>query len=236
MELALDTSTAVAGVALAREGRTEAELSWRAGHSHTAQLMPAVDHLLRMAGAAPRDLTAVVVAIGPGSFSGLRVGVSAAKALAESLAIPLAGVGTMLVEACPFLGQGLPTRVVLDGGRGELAVGSFHPTPAGEPDAWPEESEPPRLMTVEELCASIRQRTLICGEGLPAVQRTIEERLGALAVIPPASALPRRPGHLAALGWRRLARGERDDAATLQPIYLRGPSITRPGPARAVKY
>lgn len=234
MELAIDTSTVTAGAALAHHGLARAEITWRAGYNHTAQLMPAVDYLLRQAGVTAKQLEAVVVATGPGSFSGLRVGVSAAKALAESLGIALAGVGTMQVEAYPFVPWGLPVCVLLDAGRGELAVGAFQPSRDAGP--WPVEAAPPRVVSLDELCAAVKERTLFCGEQLAAIQKTLASRLGEAAVFPPAGMLVRRPAHLAALGWRRLACGERDDPATLQPVYLRGPSITKPAPAHAVKH
>lgn len=223
MELAIDTSTRLAGVALARHGQLLAELTWRAEYNHTAQLLPAIDYLLQRGNLKPSDLDAVIVAVGPGSFSGLRVGMSAAKGLAVSLDIPLVGVGTLAVEAYPFLGPGMAVCPVLDAGRGELAAALFRDM-GGELA----EERPASLCMVEELCAWAREPTLFCGEHLLAVQGEIARRLGPLAAFPPASALVRRPGNLAELGWRRLAKGERDDPATLAPIYLRGPSISRP--------
>ena len=223
MELAIDTSTKVAGVALAQEGNVLAELTWRAEYNHTVQLTPAIDYVLKLGGTKTANLEALAVAIGPGSFSGLRVGLSAAKGFALALGIPLVGVGTLAVEAQPFLGWGLPICPLLDAGRGEVSTGAFHSM-----KGVLLEERPPLTMSLEELCASIREATLFCGEHLPAVREAIGASLGPLAVFPPASTLLRRPGHLAELGWQRLARGERDDPATLQPVYMRGPSITQP--------
>ena len=229
MELAIDTSTKVAGVALAHQGQTLAEFTWRAEYNHTVQLLPTIDYLLQRGGQKPSGLEAVVVAVGPGSFSGLRVGMSAAKGLAMSLGIPLAGVGTLAVEAYPFLGSGMAICPVMDAGRGDVSAALFM-----EADGELTEALAPSIHTVEEVCASVRERTLFCGEHLPAVQGEIARRLGPMASFPPASALLRRPGNLAELGWRRLAQGKSGDPATLQPVYLRGPSITRPRPPQTV--
>ena len=229
MELAIDTSTKVAGVALAHQGQTLAELTWRAEHNHTVQLLPTIDYLLQRGGLKPSDLDAVIVAVGPGSFSGLRVGMSAAKGLAMSLGISLVGVGTLAVEAYPFLGSGTAICPVLDAGRGELSAGLFKEA-AGELA----EARAPSIYTPEELCASVQEATLFCGEHLPAVKNEIARRLGPASSFPPPSALLRRPGNLAELGQQRLAQGLPDDPATLQPIYLRGPSITRPRPPQTV--
>lgn len=223
MELAIDTSTRTVGVALSRQGRALWELTWRAEYNHTTQLMPAIDHILRQGVVTPKDLDAIIIAIGPGSFSGLRVGVAAAKGMAMALGRPLVAVSTMATEAYPFTGAGLPVRPVLDAGRDEIATALF----AMEGDDL-REIEGVRITTVEELCAAVRQPTLFCGEHLPEVRAALTARLGPLALIPPDSALPRRAGNLAELGWRRLQQGQSDDLATLQPVYLRGPSITRP--------
>jgi len=229
VELAIDTSTVIAGVAIAHEGQPIAEVVWRAGYEHTKQLYSTIEFALQQAVQSLDKIQAVAVAIGPGSFSGLRVGVSAAKGFAESLGVPLVSIPTMVVEAFSFAGLGLPIRPILDAGRGEIAVACYRNAHGGL-----EEVEAPRITTVEALTATITERTLFCGEHLPAVQASLAG-LGPLAVIPPAAALPRRPGSLAALAWQRLEKGERDDPATLQPLYLRGPSITRPGPARLAK-
>lgn len=222
MELAIDTSTGWAGIALAQRGKVLSEMTWRAEFNHTVQLMPAIESLLRQAGLKPKDLEAIGVAIGPGSFSGLRVGLAAAKGFAMSLGVPLAGVSTLLLEAYPFLAPGLPVRPVLDAGRGEVSTASFQ-----QSRATLEDSGPPCLMSVEALCADVHQSTIFCGEHLPALREHLAAALGDLAHFPAESALARRPGNLAELAWKRLARGEADDASTLQPVYLRDPSISR---------
>ena len=230
MELCIDTSTAIAGVALTHEGRLLHEMTWRAGREHTVQLMPAIEGMLRRASVTPQELDAIIVAVGPGSFSGLRVGMSAAKGFGLALGVPLAGVSTLAVEAYPHGAVGLPVHPVLDAGRGEIAVGSYRFS-----RDLPEETEPPRITTVEALCAEVCEPTLFCGEHLDAVGREIAGLLGPLAVIPPASALARRPSNLAALGWAMLQRGEIQDPAVLQPLYLRAPSITKPKQPRAAR-
>lgn len=229
MELSLDTSTATAGVAVSNEGRVLAEIAWRAGYSHTLQLYPAIEQALKLAGTTVGEITHVVVACGPGTFSGLRVGVSAAKGFALARALPLAAVSTMAVEAYPFMGCGLPIRPILDGGRGELAVGTLRESPEGLI-----ECAPVAVLTLAALIESTREPTLFCGERLPEVAAELG-RLGVLAVIPPFSAAIRRPGSLAALGWRRIQAGLLEDLAALQPVYLRAPTITPPKPRGAVK-
>src|SRR5688572_18486426 len=100
MLLALDTSTGLASVAL-YDGTVRAEATWQAGRNHSAEVLPEVDRLLRRQGLGPRDLRAVAVAIGPGSYTGVRVGVALAKGFAASLRIPVVGVCTLDVLAAP---------------------------------------------------------------------------------------------------------------------------------------
>ena len=227
MELAIDTSTATAGVALGHRGKVLAEVAWRAGRNHTVELHPTIERVLALNRTAMDSIDAIIVAIGPGTFSGLRVGVSAAKGFAVALGVPIVAVGTLAAEAYPFAVAGLPIRPILDAGRGELAVGHFQAKGAGL-----EEREPATITDLDGLCASVVETTVFCGEHLPEIADELKARLGSLAKIPPASALLRRPGHLVELGWLRLAAGDSDDAATLQPVYLRAPSISRPRPAR----
>ena len=223
MELAIDTSTGVASIALAQKGRVLAEATWRAEFNHTVQLMPAIQEMLRQTGVKPADLAAVSVAIGPGSFSGLRVGLAASKGLALALGVPVVGVGTLLIEAYPFLGAHLPVRPLLSAGKGGVATALYG---SGEDGAL--EVAAPSLATVEDICTATAGPTLFCGEFMPACRDQIAASLGALALFPAESALLRRAGNLAELAWQRLARGQTEDAATLQPLYLRAPSISAP--------
>ncbi len=97
--LVLDTSTRYAGAALWREDDAVASVSWRSTGNHTRELMPAIRRLLEMVDGKPEDLAGVGVALGPGGFSAVRVGMSAAKGLALPLKLPLVGVGTLEMEA-----------------------------------------------------------------------------------------------------------------------------------------
>src|ERR1035437_5858080 len=108
MLLALDTSTEMAGLALVNDGRLVAEATWYCGQNHTIQLLPQLAALLIKTGTDIKTISAIAVAKGPGSFNGLRVGISSAKGLAFSLGIPLAGISTLEVEAYPFAITGLP--------------------------------------------------------------------------------------------------------------------------------
>src|SRR3989304_4570159 len=94
MELLIDTSTRRAGVGISEEGLVRVELAWRSERNHTVELAPTVVHALKLAGAKPGDLSAVLVALGPGTFSGVRVGLAFAKGMALALHTPILGLST----------------------------------------------------------------------------------------------------------------------------------------------
>ena len=96
MQLAIDTSTDTAGIALARDREVLAELTWHCGQNHTTQLLPQIAHLLNQTGIDLKSISGIIVARGPGSFNGLRVGISTAKGLAFSLGVPIIGISTLL--------------------------------------------------------------------------------------------------------------------------------------------
>ncbi|OGO53017.1 MAG: tRNA (adenosine(37)-N6)-threonylcarbamoyltransferase complex dimerization subunit type 1 TsaB, partial [Chloroflexi bacterium RBG_16_68_14] len=108
LELSLDTASDIASVALSREGGLLAELTWHCGRDHSRQLLPAIDGLLARQDASKDDLTAIFVCLGPGSYAGLRAGISTAKGLAFALERPLVGIGRLEIEAYAFAATGGP--------------------------------------------------------------------------------------------------------------------------------
>ena len=121
MLLALDTSTRQAGIALySGERGLLTETTWHSANRHTEELMPAIAHMLAQAGMSSRDLSAIGVALGPGSFTGLRVGLAAAKGLALAHGLKLIGVPTLDFTAYPHRSQPLPVVALVQAGRGRV--------------------------------------------------------------------------------------------------------------------
>jgi tRNA threonylcarbamoyladenosine biosynthesis protein TsaB len=223
MLLAIDTSTRNASVALADGGRVVVSRSWHSTVNHTTELMPAVAHVFESRSVRPAELDAVAVALGPGGFSALRTGVSAAKGLAMAARIPIIGVGSLDLEAYPFRDAGLPVCALLEAGRNEAA--SAFISPGGDRLREDRITGPGELL--DELEAGTACPMLFCGEGLPPWAEAVRARLGNRAVVchaPPSA----RSESLAALSHARLERGDADDLDTLQPNYLRMPSIGAP--------
>jgi tRNA threonylcarbamoyl adenosine modification protein YeaZ len=221
MELSIDTSTEFAGIALSRGGKTLAELMWRSGQNHSKELLPNINHLLSQSSTAGESIDAVFVAIGPGSFNGIRVGISTAKGLALSLQIPILGISSLEIEAFPFSYTGLPICPIHSAGRNEIATALFK-----QNARWTRIKQE-HITTVDTLCQQTKERTLFCGELPDETVGTIKNSLKELAVIPGPTTRLRRAGYLASLGFMRLENNDRDNPASLQPLYLRPPSITK---------
>jgi len=222
MELAIDTSSDIVGIALSHKGEIMADLTWQTRQNHTTELLPNLVCLLQQAKISLASLEAIVVARGPGSFNGLRVGISTAKGLAFTLHIPLLGVDTLEAEVYPFAFTGLPLRAIQKAGRHEVATAVYRQKGNG----W-QCLEVDNLASIETVCHRTKQRTVFCGEMPVNVAEQIRHKLGRRAIIR-RNAGPSRGSSLATLGWQRLSRGEHDDLSSLQPIYLRPPHITKP--------
>ncbi len=221
MELALDTSTEIVSVALSSKGEVRAELTWYSEQNQTTELLPNLNYLLKQTGMKFESLEGIVVAKGPGSFSGLKAGMSTAKGLAFALNIPLVGISTLEVGAFPYGPCGLPICSILRAGRSEIAAAVFQV----QDDKWLKVIEE-HVTTVSDLCDKITEKTLFCGEIVTEVALELKERLKSKSIVVKGGASLRRASYLAELGWQRLKEGNFDDPATLQPLYLRKPSIT----------
>ena len=219
MLLAIDTSTDSAGLALVQDGKVLAEATWRCGQNHSVELLPRLAEMLEQTGVELKSLNCILVAKGPGSFNGLRVGLSTAKGLAFSLDIPIIGVGSLELEARQHAESDLPICPVFNAGRGEIATALYR-NKAG----W-QQLAPEHITTVDALDSEITEKTLFCGEYLPVIADELSKRLKDKAVIAPGR--PRRAALLAELAEERLKAEDYDNPATLQPLYLRRPAITR---------
>jgi tRNA threonylcarbamoyl adenosine modification protein YeaZ len=220
MQLAIDTSTDNASIALVHGDEVPAELTWRCEQNHTVELLPHLARLLDEAKVSLQSISCVIVAKGPGSFNGLRAGISTAKGLAFSLGIPIIGISSLEVVAYQHAETGLPICPIFNAGRGEIATAMYQK----KDNRWCQLAAE-HITTVEALCSEITTKTLFCGEFVPLIARQLRKQLKQKAVIPPTQ--PPRASLLAKLGKQRLEAGDYDNPATLQPLYLRRPAITQ---------
>ncbi|WP_026370996.1 tRNA (adenosine(37)-N6)-threonylcarbamoyltransferase complex dimerization subunit type 1 TsaB [Kallotenue papyrolyticum] len=232
MLLAIDTSTDDAGIALYDDGRVLAECAWHSGRRHAEQVLPLIDTLLRQLDATPADLRGLAVALGPGSWSGLRVGLSLAKAIALARQVPLVGVPTLDVLAYPHRHGALPVVPLVRLGRDRYGAAVYRHV-----DGWRRVGAM-RNLALEEL-PTLTDAGLFCGDVDAAARDLLLQRLGAAAAFAMGADNVRRPAALAELAWQRLRAGAHDDLVALEPIYLgspvkeRGQGDTRHGPGAA---
>lgn len=218
MLVAIDTSTDYASLALHDGFKVRAECTWEARRRHTVGLLPRLVIALEQSGLGVEHLSGVAVTRGPGSFTGLRVGLAVAKGLALARGLPLISVPTLDVVAAAQGRDRRPLCAVLQAGRGRICVATYR-CRVGE---W-RAREAPHLTTWPALIEGLVSPTLFCGE-IDSVGADALATLGELAVLLPPAARLRRAGFLADLAWRRLNRGETDDPAALTPIYLQYPT------------
>jgi tRNA threonylcarbamoyladenosine biosynthesis protein TsaB len=207
--LALETSTLAGGAALFESDRLIGEYALNIRLTHSERLMVAVDRLLGDAGWRPADLDGLAVAIGPGSFTGLRIGVSTAKGLALALGVPIAAVPTLDAMAAGLPFAALPVCPVLDARKGEVYTSLYRWDGVAMRRIWDYLALPPA-----ELAARLTEPVVLCGDGAASVESP------SARLAPPARRLP-SSACVAELGHAMLAAGRVIGATDLVPMYLR---------------
>jgi tRNA threonylcarbamoyladenosine biosynthesis protein TsaB len=228
MLLAIDTATRTASLALYSSEGVLAETTWRSRENHTIELTPQIVRLLELAGAEKNQLTAIAVGLGPGSFTGLRVGISVAKGLAFGLRIPLIGVPTLDAIAHAHLWQALPMWVVLSAGRGRHSVARYAAR-RGIAKRVGDYALVDNTGLAELVChvgdTDKAVRAFFCGDVDAGLAHSLYEKLGAGAVFASPALNTRRAAFLAELAWERHQRGESDDTSSLTPMYMPHESV-----------
>jgi tRNA threonylcarbamoyladenosine biosynthesis protein TsaB len=212
--LAIESATGAASAALWRDGETIALEAAEAGVSAAAALLPGIDRLLRRAGVGVAGLAGFAIAIGPGSFTGLRIGVATLKGLAFGREAPVAAVSTLAALARAAGAGPEPVVALLDARRGEVYAGAFR-RGGEQPDAC----LPEGVYTPEQLAAKLPPDCRLVGEGAEQVLAPLRAALGPGVTLASETGLRARP--VAELGALLLAQGAGIPAAALTPRYLR---------------
>lgn len=219
MLLAIDTATRWTGLAI-HDGRAIiAESGWLGAGRQTVELAPAAADLLRRTGVKATDLAAVAVANGPGSYTGLRIGLGFAKGLAAANNVKLIGVPTLDIVAVAQPFSQVPLVAVIEAGRTRIWAGAYH-WQAGK--GWQSDGQPKNGDWAEVL-EQLDEAAVFAGEINSAAAKAIRAANRAHRVVS-AAGLVRRAGYLAEIGWMRLRRGWTDDPQTLAPVYMRDPA------------
>lgn len=224
MLLAIDTATRVMSLALHDGKNLLAEQTWHTPNRHTIELTPAVQNMLRAGDVSADQLTGLAVCTGPGSYTGLRIGVAMAKGMAAVKSLPLVGMTTLDILAVgqPYLQSGTGLIAVVQAGRGRIIINTYR----WRKGHWASHAEP-RLMDWETLMGSIDGPAQITGEldevGHEAIAQAQAKDVP-VTVAPPAYRL-RRAGFLAEFAWEKLREAGDDLSqfvpARLLPVYIK---------------
>jgi tRNA threonylcarbamoyladenosine biosynthesis protein TsaB len=214
MLLAVDTSTQTMGLALFDGTQVVGEMIWQSHNHHTIELAPALASLLERCNVPMSVLQALGVALGPGSFTSLRIGLALIKGFALALKLPVVGVPTLDFLAAAQPVQEYPLAAILQAGRGRLAVGWY----AAVNGLWSMQGEA-KVYSLEELSRQIQKPTLVCGELGATERQVLGRKRKNVMLASPAQSL-RRPSYLAELAWQRWQNGQVAEVISLAPIYL----------------
>lgn len=216
--LAIDTATQVSSVAVLKDGKIAAELTLQGRLTHSETLMPHIEQVMQMANVTREGLTGIAVSIGPGSFTGLRIGLAAAKAMAYALNVQLVGVSTLKALACQIPAPGVRLVALLDAQKGNAYVESYHFV--GTELVTLHEVTVEKITDVIERAQDINEPVILLGD---AVQKKIAGKIDlpeGVTIAPPQSLMP-RAACVAVLGAQELARGNTANVMNLEPIYIR---------------
>ena len=224
--LGIETATAVCGAAVVVDGVPRVERSIEAPHVHSEKLMTLIDECLQISGIDLRDCDGIAVSIGPGSFTGLRIGLSVAKGLAYAAGKPVISVPTLEALAWRAIHQHLTHEgdlilPMIDARRDEVYTATYRHS-----DAKLEEVTSARAIALKEITNSIglANRVIVLGDGVEKFQHFLmktESVTRSKIIAPPREARTCSALSVALRGEAKLVRGQRDDLSGLEPLYVK---------------
>jgi tRNA threonylcarbamoyladenosine biosynthesis protein TsaB len=214
MLLAVDTSTQWMGLALLHDDRLLSETIWQTRAHHSVELAPAIEQILKRSGVQMKELEALAIASGPGSFTSLRIGMATIKGLSLALHIPVIAIPTLDIQVAGVPVQDIQLAAVLQAGRGRLAVGWYRVVGG----AWNQHGDL-EVLTPDDLEQAVKKPTLVCGEISSEERHTLARRWKKVILATPAQCV-RRPAYLAEMAFQRWQNMDVDDVVSLAPTYL----------------
>ncbi len=215
--LAVDTSTASGSVALLDGEAVTAEWMLLSSRTHNRRLLDGVDRILAEAGWTLEDVDAFAVTTGPGSFTGIRIGLSTIKAVAWALGKPLVGVGTLEALAAPLAWAPHLVCPVIDARKNEVYAALYHPDGTG----GLREVRAPAVLAPEKLTAWIAEKVFLCGDGWLLYRETLIRSLGDRVLDPGPGFHEIRAGFVGRCALRMLNAGAETDPMRIMPLYVR---------------
>jgi tRNA threonylcarbamoyladenosine biosynthesis protein TsaB len=218
--LAIESAGPYGGVALTDDRGLRGEMRFRDLRDYAEKLTPWIADLLRQLSVEPEQIDAVAVTVGPGSFTGVRVGVATAQGLAVALKIPLVPIDSL--EACAFDTDptDLPIAVVIDAGRGEICGQIFGWTPEG-----PVSQSPAEIFEPETFLKKLQPPFHLNGSGLPLLEEAAQKRFGDGVRFSENRWDGTSPSAVAALGLIRFRKNGGVKPHQVEPVYLRPTAV-----------
>lgn len=218
--LAIDSSTPVAGVAIIDKEKIWAESFLNTGYTHSELLMPMIESTFRKANLKPQEIDAIAVSKGPGSFTGLRIGMVTGKSLAQVLNKKLISVPTLDILAFNLWGQGGIICPTLNARKNEVYTALFE-MQGQELVRLSEYMAISPLDLAKRLKAAMKQEVRFLGDGVLVYKELLQKELGSQARWVPITHLLPKASSLGLLGLKLLEEGQEDDIYTLEPLYIR---------------
>ena len=215
--LAVDTSTASGSIALLDGARLMAEWTLQSSQTHNRRLLKNIDHFLSELGWTLDDLDGFAVTIGPGSFTGLRIGITTIKTLAWATGKPFAGIPSLDALAAPLGFAAHPICPLIDARKSEIYFALYQPDAKGAIELI----APFQVASPEHIAAKIQTPTIFCGDGWPLCQELFSEELGAWAVAASGPFHIIRASHVGELARKRFQEQPAEDPVTVVPLYVR---------------
>lgn len=215
--LAADTSTPSGSVALLDGATLMAEWTLHSAMTHNRRLLQSVDILLAQVGWEIEQIDGFAVTVGPGSFTGIRIGLTTMKTMAWALGKPYVGISTLDALAAPLCHASIPVCALVDARKGEVYSALYQADGGGGMTRL----VPPAAVSPERLAEQIERPTLVCGDGWLSYRSLLEDRLGPLAIPAPAPCHAVRAGFVAELARARLLAGGSQDPMESIPLYVR---------------
>lgn len=213
--LAIDTATKSIGIALADSSRVLFESIWQSENYHSVELAPAIHRALEQTQIEVGGLSAIAVAIGPGSYTGLRIGLALAKGMAYSLGISLIPIKTLDILAAGIAVEEKPLIVLIQAGRTRFNAATY----MAKDGAWIADQEA-HITTIDDLYESIVKPTLVCGELSSTERKKLERKKTNINLVSPAFSV-RRPAILAQLAFQDAQARPSVSMIGLEPEYLK---------------
>ncbi len=217
--LALDTSSVVATVAVMEDDKLVGEYTLNHKMTHSQRLIPMIEELMKNCELKPKDIDIFATSLGPGSFTGLRIGAATIKAMAQALGRPVVGIPTLeaLAYNLPFSGEAVCP--IIDAQKNLVYTARYIWQGNGFVETHLQEvAEIDKLL---ERLGSLKERVIFLGDAIEKYRGLIEAELKQLAIIPPAAVRMPKASSVALLAWERSRRGEVEEASHLVPIYMR---------------